>query len=145
MRTRLLFYYDPPMEPSLSHSVRPAFLGIQMSPYFPFWGTPFLCMSPIQLWTCMTRIAHSMMDDLRSYDFMTYHTSGAILGHVSSSVEICRSSWICLVTLSYEIPTKLMIWLHFALILRWRLSWDIQSSFYFLILSWLSGGVFSDA
>ena len=35
-RTHSLFYYDPPMEPSMSHLVKPAFLGIQMSSYFPF-------------------------------------------------------------------------------------------------------------
>ena len=50
-----------------------------------------------------------MMDDLRSSDFLTYYTSGAILGHISSLVEIYRSSWICMITPSYEIPTELMI------------------------------------
>ncbi|RVW90203.1 hypothetical protein CK203_041984 [Vitis vinifera] len=57
----------------------------------------------IQLWTWMNRIAHSMMDDLISSDFPTYHTSDAILGHISYSVKICRSSLICMIIPSYKI------------------------------------------
>ena len=68
-RTCSIFYHDPPVEPFLSHLVRLAFFGIQMSSCFPFWGTPFLSVSPIQLWMWMTRTAHSMMDDLRPFDF----------------------------------------------------------------------------
>ncbi|RVW37117.1 hypothetical protein CK203_084584 [Vitis vinifera] len=48
--------------------------------------------------TFADRTTHSMMDDLRSSDFLTYYTSGAILGHISSLVEIYRSSWICMIT-----------------------------------------------
>ena len=144
-RTCSLFYHGPLVEPFLSHLVKPAFFGIQMSSYFPFWGTLFLSVSLIQLLTWMTRTTHSMMDDLRSSDFLTYYTSGAILGHISSLVEIYRSSWICMITPSYEIPTELMIWLHLALILQWSLSWDIRSSLYFLILSWFLDIVISDA
>ena len=69
--TCLLFYHGPLVEPFLSHSVKPAFFGIWMSSYFPFWGTPFWFVSLILLWMWMTRTAHSMMDDLRSYDFLT--------------------------------------------------------------------------
>ena len=98
----LLSYHDPPMESLLSHSVRLAFFGIWMSSYFLFWGTPFLFVDPIQLWTWMNRIAHSMMDDLTSSDFSTYHTSDAILGHISYSVKICRSSLICMIIPSYK-------------------------------------------
>ena len=115
--TYLLSYHDPPVESLLSHPVRPTFFGIQMSSYFPFWGTPFRSMSLIQLWMRMTRTAHSMRDDLMSFDFSTYHTFDTILGYISSSVEICRSSLICMIIPSYEIHTRLMIWLHFALIL----------------------------
>ena len=68
-RTCSLFYHDPPVEPFLSHSVWPTFFGIRMSSYLPFWGTPFLFVSLIQLWTWMTRTTHSMMDDLRPFDF----------------------------------------------------------------------------
>ena len=68
-RTCSIFYHDPPVEPFLSHLVRLAFFGIQMSSCFPFWGTPFLSVSLIQLWMWMTRTAHSMMDDLRPFDF----------------------------------------------------------------------------
>ena len=68
-RTCSLFYHDPPVEPFLSHSIRPIFFGIRMSSYFPCWGTPLLSVSLIQLWTWMTRTAHSMMDYLRPFDF----------------------------------------------------------------------------
>ena len=65
----LLSYHDPLVESLLSHPVRPAFFGIRMSSYFSFWGTPFWSVSLIQLWTWMTRIAHSMRDDLISFNF----------------------------------------------------------------------------
>ena len=140
----LLSYHDPLVESLLSHPVRPAFFGIRMSSYFSFWGTHFWSVSLIQLWTLMTRIAHSMRDDLISFNFSTYHTFDSILGHISSSIEFCRSSLICMTIPSYEIHTRLMIWLHFTLILRWSLSWDIRSGLYFLILSWFLDGVISD-
>ena len=49
----------------------------------------------------MIRTAHSMRDDLMSFDFPTYHTFDAILGHIFCSVEICRSSLICMIIPSY--------------------------------------------
>ncbi|KAL6336195.1 hypothetical protein AAG906_011077 [Vitis piasezkii] len=67
--TYMLSCHDPPMESLLGHS----------------------------LWMWMTRTAHSMMDDLRSSDFLTYHTFGAILGHISFLVEICRSPLIYMI------------------------------------------------
>ena len=66
----------------------------------------------------MTRIAHSMMDDLKSFDFLTYHTSGAILGHISVLVEICKFPLICMTIPNYEMHAELMTRLHFILILR---------------------------
>ena len=98
-------------------------------------------MGPIQLWTWMARITHLMMDDLMSSDFSTYHTFDFILGHIFSSVEICRS--VCMIIPGYEIHAEVMIWFHFVLILWWSLSWAIQSSSYFLILSWFFDGVIS--
>ena len=141
----LLFYHDPLVEPFLSHLVRPTFFGIQMSSYFPLWGTPFWSVSSIQLWMWTTRTAHSMMDDLRSSDFLTYHTSGAILGHISFLVEICRSPLIYMIIPSYEMHTGLMIRFHFASIFRWSLSWVIRLGPYFLVLSWFLDEVISDA
>ena len=56
----------------------------------------------------MTGIAHLMTDDLRFSDFSIYHKSDAILGHISLSVEICISSWNCMIISTYEIHTKTM-------------------------------------
>ena len=50
--------------------------------------------------------------------FSIYHTSDAILGHISLSVEIYRSSWSCMIISTYEIHIKLMN----SFILRWFLS-----------------------
>ena len=77
--------------------------------------------------------------------FLTYHTSDSILEHIPSSVEICRSPLICMTIPSYEMHVGLMIWLHFALILRWSLSWVIRSGPYFLMLSWFLDVVISNA
>ena len=49
-----------------------------------------------------------MMDDLMSSDFLTYRTFDAILGHISILVEIYRSSWSCMLILTYEIHTETM-------------------------------------
>ena len=56
----------------------------------------------------MIGITHLMMDDLRLSDFSIYHTSDTILGHISLSVEICRSSWSCIIIFIYEIHTETM-------------------------------------
>ena len=39
----------------------------------------------------MSRITHLVMDDLVPSNFLPYHTSDAILGHISILVEICGS------------------------------------------------------
>ena len=70
----------------------------------------------------MIRITHLVMNDLVPYDFLTYHTSNAILGHIFVLVEICRSPLICMIISNYEIHIKLMICFHFVLILQWSLS-----------------------
>ena len=54
----------------------------------------------------MTRIAHSMMDDLMLSDILIYHTSNVILGHIFVLVEICRSPLICMIIPTYEIHAK---------------------------------------
>ena len=46
----------------------------------------------------MTRIIHYVMDDLVPFDFPTYHTYDAILGHISVLIEIYRSLWNCMLT-----------------------------------------------
>ena len=48
-----------------------------------------------------------------SFDFSTYHTSDAILGHIFVLVEICRSPLICMIIPIYEIHVKLMIYFLF--------------------------------
>ena len=58
-----------------------------------------------------------MMDDLISFDFPTYHTSDAILGHISYSVKICRSSLICMIIPSYKMYVRLMTRFDFVPIL----------------------------
>ena len=64
----------------------------------------------------MTRITHFMMDASRSFDFSAYRTSGAILGRISSSIEICRSPLICTIIPIYEIHVELMIYFYFTMI-----------------------------
>ena len=59
----------------------------------------------------MTGIAYLMTDDLRLSDFPIYHTSDVILGHISLSVEIYRSSWSCMIISTYEICTETMTYL----------------------------------
>ena len=49
-----------------------------------------------------------MTNDLRLSDFPIYHTSDAILGHISLSIEICRSSWSCMIISTYEIHIEKM-------------------------------------
>ena len=112
---------------------------------FLLWGTSFWSVGPIQLWTWMTRIAHSMMDDLISSGFPYYHTFDAILGHTFVLVKICRSSLICMIVLSHEIHVGPMVCFHFVLILQWSLSQVIKLGSYFLILSWFLDGVISGA
>ena len=56
----------------------------------------------------MTRITHLVMDDLVPSNFSMYHTSDAILGHISVLVEICRSSLICMIISTCEIHTETM-------------------------------------
>ena len=65
----------------------------------------------------MTRIAHSMMDNLISSSFPTYHTFDAIPGHISVLVEICRSSLICMIVPNHEMHVGLMVCFHFVQIL----------------------------
>ena len=78
--TYLLSYHDLPGEPLLSHSVRPTLFDIWMPSCFFFWETFIWSVGLIQLWTLMIRITHLVMDDLVPFNFLTYHTSDAILG-----------------------------------------------------------------
>ena len=78
----------------------------------------------IQLWTWMTRITHLVMDDLVPSDFSTYHTSDAILGHISVLVEICKSPLICMIN---PFMRYMSIW------------WSI------FILRWFPSGAFLDS
>ena len=51
------------------------------------------------------------MDDLLLFNFLIYHISNAILGHISFSNEIYRFSWSCMIISTYEIHTKTMTYL----------------------------------
>ena len=53
-------------------------------------------------------MTHFMMDDMMLFDFSIYHTSDAILGHISILVEICRSPMICMIIPTYEIHAEMM-------------------------------------
>ena len=72
-------------------------------------------MDLIQLRIWIIGITHLMMDASRSFDFLTYHTSDSILGHISFSIEICRSPWIRMIIPSYEMHIVLRIRFHFFL------------------------------
>ena len=83
---------------------------------FLILGYAFWFVGPIQLRTWMVRITHLVMENFVPSDFLTYHTSDAILGHISILVEICRSPLICMIIPIYEIHVKLMICFYFTMI-----------------------------
>ena len=64
----------------------------------------------------MTGIAHLMMDDPVLSDFPIYHTSDAILGHISLSVEICRSSWSHMIFITHEMHVELIAYFYLIMI-----------------------------
>ena len=92
----------------------------------------------------MIGITHLMMDDLMSPNFPTYRTSDAILRHISLLVEIYRSSWICMILLTYKMHVELMVHCYFIMISQWSLSWAIHSNLHFSILTRFSDGVISE-
>ena len=57
-----------------------------------------------------------MIDDPMLSNFSIYHTFDAILGHIFLSVEIYRSSWICMPTLTYELHVELMVYRYLIMI-----------------------------
>ena len=59
--------------------------------------------------------------------FPTCHTSDAILGHISISIEIYRFSWSCMLVPTYEIRIETMT-------LQWSLCGAIQLSLHLLTL-----------
>ena len=59
----------------------------------------------------MTGIAHLMIDDPMLSNFFIYHTSDAILGHISVLVEIFRFPLICMIIPTHKIHTKTMTYL----------------------------------
>ena len=79
-----LFYDGLPMEPLWSHSVRPTFLGIWLSPCFLSWETFPSCLDLIWI----TEVTCSMIDDSMSPGFWPTIHSDAILGHISVSDKI---------------------------------------------------------
>ena len=69
----------------------------------------------------MTKIAYLMMDDRMLSDFLIYHTFDAILGHISVSVEIYRSSWSCMFIHTYVMHTETMNYCYLIMIPQWSL------------------------
>ena len=63
----------------------------------------------------MTGIAHLMMDDPMLSDFLIYHTSDAILGHISLSFEICRSSWSHTILITHEMHVELIVYCYLVM------------------------------
>ena len=87
---------------------------------------PFWCLDSIQLWSWNTGITHLTMDDLMLSDFLIYHTSGVILGHIPF-----RLRFLDLYGVAWSPPlTRYMLrqWLvcYLIMILWWSLSWAIQ-------------------
>ena len=72
------------------------------------------------------------MDDPMLFDFLIYHTFDTILGHISFSFEICRSSWSHMILITHEMHVKLIAYCYLITIPQWSLSWAIQSSSHFL-------------
>ena len=73
-------------------------------------------MGSIQLWIWMIEIAHLMMDDPMLFGFSVYHTSDAILGHISLSVEICRLSWSHMILTTHEMHVELLVYCYLIMI-----------------------------
>ena len=65
----------------------------------------------------MSGITHLMMDVSMLFDFLIYHTSDAILGHISSLVKIYRSSRIYRIIPTYEMHVELMVYCYLIMIL----------------------------
>ena len=64
----------------------------------------------------MIGIAHFMMDDPMLSDFLIYHTSNAILGYISLSIEIYRSPWSRLILITCEMHVDLMVYRYLIMI-----------------------------
>ena len=54
-----------------------------------------------------------------------------ILGHISVSIEIYRSSWSHMILTTHEMHVKLIVYCYLIMIPQWSLSWAIQSGPYF--------------
>ena len=113
--TCLLSYHDSLVEPLLGHSIGPTLL---------IFGSPHASSFERHLLICGFDSAVDLDDwdhvfdddDLRLFDFLIYHTSDVILGHISVLVEICISPLICMTIPSYEIHVGLRIHFHSILI-----------------------------
>ena len=57
-----------------------------------------------------------MMDDPMLSDFLIYHTFNVILGHMSLSVEIYKSSWSHMILITYEMHVESMIYCYLIMI-----------------------------
>ena len=115
----------------LSWSPSGAFLG-PFSQAHTFWYLDILMLlllrdafwyvDSFRLWIWMTRITHLMMDNLRLSDFSIYHTFDVILGHISLSIEICRSSWSHMILITHKMHVELIVYCYLIMIPQWSLS-----------------------
>ena len=58
----------------------------------------------------MTRITHLMTSDKILSNFSTYRIFDAILGHISLSVEFCKSSWSHMILTTHEMHDELIVY-----------------------------------
>ncbi|WKA05258.1 hypothetical protein VitviT2T_023233 [Vitis vinifera] len=58
----------------------------------------------------LDRIVSLMMIDLVSPVFLTYHTSGATLGHIPFHFKVYGSSQICTIIITYWMLTEMRTW-----------------------------------
>ena len=83
-----------------------------------FLGDAFWRLDPIQLWIWMTGIRHLMMDDewFEVIRFSDIPYTYAILGHISLSIEICRSSWSHMILTTHGMHDELIIYCYLIII-----------------------------
>ena len=99
-----------------------------MSSYFPFWGTSFWSVGLIQLWIRMTRITLLMIDDLRLFDFLIYHTSMPYWGIFPFRlrvIDLHGATW--LLPFTGCAPRRGRV-CYFIMIPQWSLFWATQAS-----------------
>ena len=76
---------------------------------FFFWESPLWCVGLIQL--CSDYQDREFDGDWFGVTwFLTYHTSGATLGHIPFHLEVYGSSQICTIIIAYWMLTETWTW-----------------------------------